>query len=326
MRVLSGIQPTGRFHWGNYFGAIKQYIDLQDNEQAFYFIADLHALTTIRNADRLRQNTLEAAIDLLALGLDPKRATLFRQSDVPEITDLTWILMTITQMGLLEKCHAYKDKKEKGIAADAGLFTYPVLMAADILLYDSDMVPVGQDQIQHVEVTRDLAQRFNNLFGETLTLPESRVMDSSAKVPGIDGEKMSKSYRNVIEIFEAPKKQRKRIMSIKTNSATLEDAKDPDSCSVFALYKLFADETQQTELAARYRAGGMGYGEAKQAVHDAALEYFGAARERREQLASDTDTLNDILSEGALKAREKGKEVLERVQSACGLGTARLSK
>ncbi|MFK7776782.1 MAG: tryptophan--tRNA ligase [Gimesia sp.] len=326
MRVLSGIQPTGRFHWGNYFGAIKQYIDLQDNEQAFYFIADLHALTTLRNADRLRQNTMEAAIDLLALGLDPKRATLFRQSDVPEITDLTWILMTITQMGLLEKCHAFKDKKEKGIAADAGLFTYPVLMAADILLYDSDMVPVGQDQIQHVEVTRDLAQRFNNLYGETLTLPKSKVMDSLAKVPGIDGEKMSKSYRNVIEIFEAPKKQRKKIMSIKTDSATLEDPKDPDSCSVFALYKLFADESQQTELAARYRAGGMGYGEAKQSLHDAAIEYFSEARERRAQLSADTDTLNDILSEGALKAREKGKEVLERVQSACGLGTARLSK
>lgn len=326
MRVLSGIQPTGRFHWGNYFGAIKQYIDLQDNDQAFYFIADLHALTTIKDADQLRQNTQEAAIDLLALGLDPQQATLFRQSDVPEVTDLTWILMTLTQMSLLEKCHAYKDKKEKGIAADAGLFTYPVLMAADILLYDSDMVPVGQDQIQHVEVTRDLAQRFNNLFGETLTLPKSRVMDTSAKVPGIDGEKMSKSYKNIIEIFESPKKQRKKIMSIKTDSAALEDPKDPDTCSVFALYQLFADETQQAELAARYRAGGMGYGEAKQAVHDAALEYFGEARERREQIASDTDTLNDILSEGALKARQKGKEVLERVQSACGLGSSRLSK
>lgn len=326
MRVLSGIQPTGRFHWGNYFGAIKQYIDLQDNDQAFYFIADLHALTTIRNADRLRQNTQEAAIDLLALGLDPKQATLFRQSDIPEITSLTWILMTVTQMSLLEKCHAYKDKKAKGIAADAGLFTYPVLMAADILLYDSDLVPVGQDQIQHVEVTRDLAQRFNTLFRETLTIPESRVLDSSAKVPGIDGEKMSKSYRNVIEIFEPPKKQRKKVMSIKTDSATLEDPKDPDTCSVFALYKLFATESQQTELAARYRAGGMGYGDAKQAVHEAALEYFGEARERREQLAADTDTVNDILTEGANKAREKGKEVLERVQSACGLSTAHFSK
>lgn len=326
MRVLSGIQPTGRFHWGNYFGAIKQYIDLQDNDQAFYFIADLHALTTIRNADRLRQNTQEAAIDLLALGLDPKQATLFRQSDIPEITSLTWILMTVTQMSLLEKCHAYKDKKAKGIAADAGLFTYPVLMAADILLYDSDLVPVGQDQIQHVEVTRDLAQRFNTLFRETLTIPESRVLDSSAKVPGIDGEKMSKSYRNVIEIFEPPKKQRKKVMSIKTDSATLEAPKDPDTCSVFALYKLFATESQQTELAARYRAGGMGYGDAKQAVHEAALEYFGEARERREQLAADTDTVNDILAEGAHKAREKGKEVLERVQSACGLSTTHFSK
>ncbi|QDU10161.1 tryptophan--tRNA ligase [Gimesia aquarii] len=325
MRVLSGIQPTGRFHWGNYFGAIKQYIDLQDNDQAFYFIADLHALTTIRNADQLRQNTQEAAIDLLALGLDPKRATLFRQSDIPEVTSLTWILMTITQMSLLEKCHAYKDKKAKGIAADAGLFTYPVLMAADILLYDSDLVPVGQDQIQHVEVTRDLAQRFNTLFRETITIPESRVLDSSAKVPGIDGEKMSKSYRNVIEIFEPPKKQRKKVMSIKTDSATLEDPKDPDSCSVFALYKLFANESQQAELAARYRAGGMGYGDAKQAVHEAALEYFREARERREQLSADTDTVNDILSEGARTAREKGKEVLERVQSACGLSTTHFS-
>jgi len=321
MRVLSGIQPTGRFHWGNYFGAIKQYIDLQENQQAFYFIADLHALTTIRDAKRLRQNTQEAAIDLLALGLDPQKATLFRQSDVPEITDLTWILMTITQMSLLEKCHAYKDKK--GIAADAGLFTYPVLMAADILLYDSDLVPVGQDQIQHVEVTRDLAQRFNSLFGETLILPESRVLDTSAKVPGIDGEKMSKSYKNVIEIFEDPKKQRKKVMSIKTDSAALEDPKDPDTCAV---YRLFADETQQAELAQRYRAGGMGYGEAKQAVHDAALTYFGPARERREQLAADTDTLNDILAEGARKAREKGKQVLDRVQTACGLGSKHLAK
>ncbi|HBL44223.1 tryptophan--tRNA ligase [Gimesia sp.] len=326
MRVLSGIQPTGRFHWGNYFGAIKQYIDLQENQQAFYFIADLHALTTIRDAKRLRQNTQEAAIDLLALGLDPQKATLFRQSDVPEITDLTWILMTITQMSLLEKCHAYKDKKDKGIAADAGLFTYPVLMAADILLYDSDLVPVGQDQIQHVEVTRDLAQRFNSLFGETLILPESRVLDTSAKVPGIDGEKMSKSYKNVIEIFEDPKKQRKKVMSIKTDSAALEDPKDPDTCAVYALYRLFADETQQAELAQRYRAGGMGYGEAKQAVHDAALAYFGPARERREQLAADTDTLNDILAEGARKAREKGKQVLDRVQAACGLGSKHLAK
>ncbi|WP_417387816.1 tryptophan--tRNA ligase [Gimesia sp.] len=326
MRVLSGIQPTGRFHWGNYFGAIKQYIDLQDNEQAFYFIADLHALTTIRDGKRLQQNTQEAAIDLLALGLDPQKATLFRQSDVPEVTDLTWILMTITQMSLLEKCHAYKDKKEKGIAADAGLFTYPVLMAADILLYDSDLVPVGQDQIQHVEVTRDLAQRFNSLFGETLILPESRVLDTSAKVPGIDGEKMSKSYKNVIEIFEDPKKQRKKVMSIKTDSAALEDPKDPETCAVYALYRLFASEEQQAELAQRYRAGGMGYGEAKQAVQDAALEYFGPARERREQLAADTDTLNDILAEGARKAREKGKQVLDRVQAACGLGSKHLAK
>lgn len=230
MRVLSGIQPTGRFHWGNYFGAIRQYIALQDNQQAFYFIADLHALTTIRDADELRGFSRDAALDLLALGLDPGQATLFRQSDVPEIPELTWLLMTVTQMHLLEKCHAYKDKKARGLAADAGLFTYPVLMAADILLYDSDIVPVGVDQVQHIEVTRDLAQRFNSMYGQDVfALPEARVLDSTAKVPGTDGEKMSKSYGNVIELFMPEKKLRKKIMSIKTDSTPVEDPKAPES-------------------------------------------------------------------------------------------------
>ena len=207
MKVLSGIQPTGRFHWGNYFGAIRQYISLQDNEQAFYFIADLHALTTVRDAALLKQNINDAALDLLALGLNPEQATLFRQSDVPEVSELTWLLMTLTQMHLLEKCHAYKDKKDKGISADAGLFTYPVLMAADILIYDSDVVPVGQDQVQHIEVTRDIAQRFNSTYeGDFLILPDKHVLDHSAKVPGLDGQKMSKSYNNTIPLFETPKK------------------------------------------------------------------------------------------------------------------------
>lgn len=321
MRVLSGIQPTGRFHWGNYFGAISQYIALQGNEQSFYFIADYHALTTVRDPAAIKGYTQDAAIDLLALGLDPDRATLFRQSDVPEVTELTWLLMTITQMHLLEKCHAYKDKKEKGIAADAGLFTYPVLMAADILLYDSDIVPVGQDQIQHIEVTRDLAQRFNHIYGEgCLTLPEGRVLDASAKVPGTDGEKMSKSYDNTILVFEeTPKKLKKKIMSIKTDSKTVDDPKVPETCPVFQLYQLFADDGQQAELADRYRAGGMGYGDAKKTLLEAATAHFAEATERRVALANDLDRVEDILQAGARKARTKGVEVLDRVRTACGL-------
>ena len=319
MRVLSGIQPTARFHWGNYFGAIRQYIALQDNQQAFYFIADLHALTTIRNAQTLRENTRDAAIDLLALGLDPERATLFRQSEIPQVTELTWLLMTLTPMSLLDKCHAYKDKKARGLAADAGLFTYPVLMAADILLYDSDIVPVGADQVQHIEVTRDLAQRFNATWGDVLHLPEARVLDQSAKVPGLDGEKMSKSYQNTIEIFLPEKKLRKRIMSIRTDSTPVADPKDPETCAVHTLYRLFVTDAQQQELAARYRAGGMGYGEAKQLLFEAARDYFSDARRRRESFAARPDDVEDILHTGAVQAREKGREVLDRVRARCGL-------
>ena len=320
MRVLSGIQPTGRFHWGNYFGAIRQYIALQENEQAFYFIADLHALTTVRDPELLRGYTRDAALDLLALGLKPEQAALFRQSDVPEVTELTWLLMTVTQHSLLEKCHAYKDKVAKGIAADAGLFTYPVLMAADILLYDSDVVPVGVDQVQHIEVTRDIAQRFNNIYhGEFLHQPNARVLDSSAKVPGLDGEKMSKSYGNTIEIFEAEKKLRKKIMSIKTDSTPVESPKNPETCHIYTLYQLFATPEQQTALAARYREGGMGYGEAKQALFDAAWTYFAAARERRQYWESRPEELEQVLQDGAARARRKGREVLNRVRQACGL-------
>ncbi len=321
MRVLSGIQPTGRFHWGNYFGAIQQYISLQNNDQAFYFIADLHALTTIRDPEALKQFTWEAAVDLLALGLDPQHASLFVQSDVPEIPELTWLLMTVTQMHLLEKCHAYKDKKAKGISADAGLFTYPVLMAADILLYDSDLVPVGTDQIQHIEVTRDLAQRFNHLYQtEVFVLPKPRVLDDSAKVPGTDGEKMSKSYNNTIDIFLPEKKLKKKINSIKTDSKSVEDSKEPETCPVFALYRLFTNENQQKELAERYRAGGMGYGDAKKQVFEAAMEYFSEARKRRVKLEADSDYVRDVLHQGAIAARKKGKEVLDRARSACGIG------
>jgi len=320
MRVLSGIQPTGRFHLGNYFGAIQQYIALQDNQQAFYFIADFHALTTVRNPDQLRQNTLDAAIDLLALGLDPAKVALFRQSDVPEVTELTWLLMTVTQMSLLEKCHAYKDKRDRGLPADAGLFTYPVLMAADILAYDSDLVPVGQDQVQHLEVTRDLAQRFNHIYNsEVFVIPEAKVLSATAKVPGTDGEKMSKSYNNTIELFETPKAMRKKFMSIKTDSTPVEEPKNPENCAVFQLYQLFANEEEQAALAARYRAGGMGYGEAKQTLYDKAMSFFGPARERRAALEADPNGVEAVLKQGASKAHSKAREVLARARTACGL-------
>lgn len=320
MRVLSGIQPTARFHWGNYFGAIHQYIALQGNEQSFYFIADLHALTTVRDAKQLRQNTADAALDLLALGLDPAKATLFRQSDVPEVTELTWILLTVTQMSLLEKCTSYKDKLAKGIAADAGLFTYPVLMASDILIYDTDVVPVGADQIQHIEVARDIAQRFNSTYkGEFLHLPNYRVLEVGAKVLGTDGEKMSKSYGNTIEIFEDEKPLRKKIMSIKTDSLPVEAPKNPDTCSIFSLYQLFSSTEQQKTLADRYRAGGMGYGEAKQALFDAAMTYFSGPRTKRAELLANPSYVEDVLQAGAKKARAKAQEVLQRVRTACGL-------
>ena len=320
MRVLSGIQPTARPHWGNYFGAIQQYIALQGNEQSFYFIADLHSLTTIRDAKQLEQNKSNAALDLLALGLDPDKATLFRQSDIPEVTELMWILLTVTQFSLLEKCTSYKDKIAKGFAPDAGLFTYPVLMAADILLYDTDIVPVGADQIQHIEVTRDIAQRFNSTYkGEFLHLPNYRVLEVGAKVLGTDGEKMSKSYGNAIDVFEEEKPMRKKIMSIKTDSLPMESPKNPDTCSVFALYQLFATPDQQSELAARYRAGGMGYGEAKQALFDAAMSYFAAARIKRSELVANPGYVEDVLQAGAKKARQKAQDVLKRVRAACGL-------
>ena len=268
MRVVSGIQPTGRFHWGNYFGAIRQYIALQGQAQALYFIADLHALTTIRDPQRLRSLSREAALELLALGLNPAQATLFRQSDVPEVTELSWLLMTVTQMRLLENCHAYKEKKSRGLPADAGLFAYPVLMAADILSYDAEVVPVGADQVQHIEVTRDIAGRFHAIYGPgVFVLPRAWLVEGAARVPGTDGEKMSKSYGNTIDVFESAGSLRKKIMSIRTDSTPVEAPKDPDACAVFALYRLVASDEEQAALAARYRAGGMGYGEAKQALY-----------------------------------------------------------
>lgn len=320
MRVLSGIQPTGRFHWGNYFGAIRQYIALQHEHEAYYFIANLHALTTIRNAAELRQYTLDAAIDLLALGLDPSKATLFVQSDVPEVTSLTWLLMAITPMGLLERCVSYKDKVSKGLPADAGLFTYPVLMAADILLYDAQIVPVGADQIQHLEVARDIAGRFNHLFGETFVLPQPQVLPEAAKVPGIDGEKMSKSYGNTIEIFEDPKSMRKKIMRITTDSRPMEQPKpDYENDHLFQLYSLLATPQQREELAALYCRGNFGYGQVKAMLADLAEQYFAPLRARRAELAADLGYVERVLAEGAARARHKASEVLLRAQRACGV-------
>jgi tryptophanyl-tRNA synthetase len=321
MRVLSGIQPTGSFHWGNYFGAIQQYIELQDEaDEALYFLANLHALTTVREPGHLWKLTVEAATDLLALGLDPDRATLFVQSDVPEVSELCWLLMTGAPMGLLERCTAYKDKKAKGLTADAGLFAYPVLQAADILAYDSDAVPVGQDQVQHIEVCRDLAASFNHHFGETFVLPKAKVLDTAARlVPGTDGEKMSKSYNNTLEVFEEPKVLRKQIMRIKTDSRPMEEPKEPATDHLYLLYSLFVDDDRREALAATYRRGGFGYSEVKAQLADVAEDYFAEARERRRQLESQPDQVRQILGDGAAKARKKAAEVLLRAQRACGV-------
>jgi tryptophanyl-tRNA synthetase len=319
MRVLSGIQPTGRFHWGNYFGAIKQYIDLQDAHDGYYFIADLHALTTIREPDVLRGYVRDAALDLLALGLNPERATLFVQSDIPEVSQLCWLLMTGAPLGLLERCHAYKDKTSKGLRADVGLFTYPILMAADILAYDSNWVPVGEDQVQHIEVCRDLARSFNAHFGEVFIMPEAKIVPGAAKVPGTDGEKMSKSYDNTLALFGDPKELRKRIMRISTDSRPMEDAKDPETDHLFQLYRLFASEEQIGEVRAIYWKGGFGYGDIKKRLADAAEIYLEPARKRRLDLENNPARVQEILSQGAAKAREAASNVLLRAEKACGL-------
>jgi tryptophanyl-tRNA synthetase len=319
MRVLSGIQPTGRFHWGNYFGAIKQYIELQHEHEGYYFIADLHALTTVRDAAVLRGFVRDAALDLLALGLDPAKATLFVQSDIPEVSELCWLLMTGTPLGLLERCHAYKDKKEKGIKADAGLFTYPVLMAADILAYDANWVPVGEDQVQHIEVCRDLARSFNAHYGEVFTMPEARIVADAAKVPGTDGEKMSKSYNNTLGLFEPAKDLRKKIMRISTDSRPMEDPKDPETDHLFQLYRLFATPEQTEEVRAIYLRGGFGYGDIKKRLADAADVYLEPARARRAELEGDPEQVDKILKDGAARARARARAVLDRAQKACGL-------
>jgi tryptophanyl-tRNA synthetase len=329
MRILSGVQPSGKLHIGNYFGAIRQFVELQHKGHGLYFIADLHALTTIREADRLRELNHDVALNFLSLGLDPEKATLFRQSDIPEVTELSWILSTVTPMGLLERAHSFKDKTARGISPDHGLFAYPVLMAADILVYHSDVVPVGKDQKQHLEITRDIAVKFNQTYckhfdpatgeGGVLKLPNPHILEDTAVVPGVDGQKMSKSYNNTIELFAPEKEVKKRIMSIKTDSTALEDPKNPDACNVFALLKLFAKADELEEIRALYVKGGVGYGEFKKKLLEFFLATFGEARKRYEELSANEDYVQDVLRKGALKAREIATEVMDQVRRATGL-------
>ena len=324
MRVLAGIKPTrNSLHLGNYFGALRQFVELQDkHSETLYFIADYHSMTTLRDGELRRRNTFDVALDYLAAGIDPNRAIFFLQSDVPEVTELTWILSSVTPMGLLERAHAYKDAIAKQETPNHGLFTYPVLMAADILLYHSDLVPVGQDQQQHLEMTRDMALSFNHNYGEEVfKLPEAYVLESAAIVPGTDGRKMSKSYGNTIPMLATPKQTKKAVMRIVTDSTPMEDPKEPKG-ALFELYALFTNQAEREDLAKRARKGGLGYGHVKQELLERVLEYFEPMRERRAEFAQRPDDVMDILAAGAVKARSLAAPVLESCRRAAGLGSA----
>jgi tryptophanyl-tRNA synthetase len=320
MRILSGIQPSGALHLGNYFGMMKPAIELQDKGEAFYFIANYHSMTSLFIAAERRQNTLDVALDFLACGLDPKKSVFWRQSDVPEVTELTWLLTTVTPMGLLERATSYKDKIAKGISPNHGLFAYPVLMAADILIYDSNLVPVGRDQKQHVEMTRDIAIKFNEQYGQTFVIPEPRIRDEVAVVPGTDGQKMSKSYGNVIEIFGDEKATRKKIMGIVMDSRSPQEAKpDAEKNLAVQLLKLVAPAEVACDFENRLRAGGLGYGDLKKALFEHYWNYFSAARAQRAQLAANLDYVQQVLKEGAARARAVALAVLKRAKTAGGL-------
>jgi len=320
MRILSGIQPSGTLHLGNYFGMMRPAIELQEKGEAFYFIANYHSMTSLFNANERRKNTLDVALDFLACGLDPKKTVFFRQSDLPEHTELAWILSTLTPMSLLEKCHSFKDKSAKGIPVNHGLFAYPVLMAADILLYDSNLVPVGRDQKQHVEVTRDIAIKFNEQYGQTFVIPEPQIREEVAVVPGTDGQKMSKSYGNTIEIFGDEKVIRKKIMGIKMDSRPPEEPKpDANQNLAIQLLKLVAPANVGKEYEDRLRAGGLGYGDLKKALFEHYWNHFAEARKKRAELAANLDYVNGVLADGATKARTVAQKVLKRARIASGL-------
>jgi len=319
-RILSGIKPTGAPHLGNYFGMMKPAIEWQDKGEAFYFIADYHALTTVHDPAALRENSRGVALDFLACGLDPAKAVLFRQSDVPEVTELTWLLSCVTPMPMLENCHAFKDHLAKNKTPNHGLFAYPVLMAADILLYDSNIVPVGRDQKQHVEVTRDIAATMNRIFGTGLfVIPEASIIQQVATVTGLDGRKMSKSYDNTIGLFEDEKPLRKKIMSIVTDSTPVESPKDPGTSSIVALYRLVAGEADVAKMEADFRAGGTGYGDFKKRLFEALWEYFRPMRERRKELAADPAAVEALVKSAGERARAVASQTMERVRSAVGL-------
>jgi tryptophanyl-tRNA synthetase len=318
-RILSGVQPTGKLHLGNYFGAIRQHIALQDEGECFYFIADYHSLTTIQNADLLREHVLGVALDYLALGLDPNKAAFYRQSDVPEVAELTWLLSCVTNMGLLERAVSYKEKIDKGIDASVGLFTYPVLMAADILIVRSNLVPVGKDQVQHLEMTQDMAGKFNRAFAQDIfPIPKWRL-DKESKVPGTDGQKMSKSYGNTIDIFAEGKPLEKTVMGIKTDSTPMGQPLNPDADNVFALYCLFASDAEKAEMAEMYRGGKIGFGGAKKALRAKVEEYFTPFRDKRKQLAADVAGVEDVLRAGAKRARAEAEMTMDLVRKATGL-------
>ncbi|HYE32806.1 MAG TPA: tryptophan--tRNA ligase [Methylomirabilota bacterium] len=320
MRILTGIQPSGALHLGNYFGAMLPAIELQKQGEAYYFIANYHSMTSLTDADQRRKNTLDVALDFLACGLDPQKAVFFRQSDVPEVTELSWLLTTITPMGLLERCHSYKDKIAQGISPNHGLFAYPVLMAADILIYDSNIVPVGKDQKQHLEVTRDIAIKFNMTYGETFVIPEPQIRVDVSVVPGTDGQKMSKSYGNTIEIFGEEKATKKKIMALVMDSRTPAEPKpDADKNIAIQLLKLVAPKEVSTDFENRLRAGGLGYGDLKKALFEHYWNYFAAARARRQELASNLDYVNGVLRDGAARASVVARAVLERAKKASGL-------
>jgi tryptophanyl-tRNA synthetase len=319
MRILSGIQPSGVLHIGNYFGMMRQAIALQNEGEAFYFIADYHALTSVRDPDVLRENVRRVAVDFLACGLDPERATLFRHSDVPQVTELAWILSTVAPTGLLERAHSYKDKLARGLAATVGLFNYPVLMAADILIYDSDVVPVGKDQKQHIEITRDLAVKMNEQFGQVFKLPEARINPETQVVPGLDGQKMSKSYGNNIDIFGDEKETKKCVMSIVTDSTPVEAPKDPTTSTIFQLYSLFASKDEIASMRERFKKGGTGYGDFKKELFEKLWAYFSPMRKRREEILADKLYVDSVLVRGAKRANEVADDVMTRVRAAVGL-------